>query len=58
MSSEASIILTIIEYLSRFLTSGESPLAVLMLLGSSGVGKSFIADIIRDNFPLQVKIFW
>ena len=49
--------MTIIEYLSRFLTSSESPLAVLMLLGSSGVGKSFIAEIIRDNFPLQVKIF-
>ena len=26
-----------------------------MLLGSSGVGKSFISDIIQDSFPLQVR---
>ena len=27
-----------------------------MLLGSSGVGKSFITEIIRENFPLQENI--
>ena len=55
MSFVSSSTFTESDYLSRFLTSGESQLGVLMLLGSSGVGKSFITEIIQDNFPLQVR---
>lgn len=42
-----------------FLTDTNSPAAssvsVVMLVGSSGVGKSFITQIIEENFPIKVK---
>ena len=42
-----------------FLANIENPLAskvtVLMLLGSSGVGKTFITEIIEETFPIKVS---
>ena len=42
-----------------FITDTSSPevssVSVVMLVGSSGVGKSFITQIIEENFPIKVK---
>ena len=42
-----------------FITDTNSPevssVSVVMLVGSSGVGKSFITQIIEENFPIKVK---
>ena len=37
------------------LTGEVGPIAVIMLLGSSGTGKTFLTEIIADNFPIKVK---
>ena len=42
-----------------FITDTSSPevssVSVVMLVGSSGVGKSFITQMIEENFPIKVK---
>ena len=42
-----------------FITDTNSPevssVSVVMLVGSSGVGKSFITQMIEENFPIKVK---
>merc|ERR1719232_1680909 len=32
------------------------PVSVIIILGSSGTGKTFLADIIKQNFPIQDNI--
>ena len=34
--------------------SGSPPFKVLLLLGSSGVGKTYVVDIIEKHFPVKV----
>ncbi|CAK9798255.1 hypothetical protein ANTQUA_LOCUS1564, partial [Anthophora quadrimaculata] len=48
---------TAISHIVRFFDEDYSHLKVLCLIGGTGVGKSYTAEIIRRNFPLKSGIF-
>ena len=37
-------------------SEGSLPVSVLIILGSSGVGKTFLADLIEHHFPIRVRL--
>ena len=42
------------EKFSAHKESSRLPILVLIVLGSSGTGKTFISEIIEQNFPVKV----
>ena len=43
------------EKFSAHKESSRLPILVLIVLGSSGTGKTFISEIIEQNFPVKVN---
>ena len=56
VSNSSFLISEDIEKFTSVRTEGSLPVSVLIILGSSGTGKTFLADTIEQYFPIQVRV--